>query len=94
MLQVSKPTDKNEVEIDTIVVNIRRIGCINFNLNSPLIMMKLSKMMENVIYISKEGNVEQLKNSTKLVSGKIRNFAAYDFDSNCMVDCIVYNSER
>lgn len=94
LLQVSKPSDKNEVEIDTIVVNIRRIGCINFNLNSPLILMKLGKTMEKIFYITKEGDVEQLKNSTKLISGKIRNFAAYDFDSDCLVDCIVYKSEN
>lgn len=93
LLQVSKPTDKDEVEIDTILVNIRRIGCINFNLNSPFILMKLGKTMDNVFYITKEGNVEKLNKTTKLISGKIRNFSAYDFDSECLMDCIVFNSE-
>lgn len=89
LLLASKTTDKKEVEIDTICVNIHKIKCINFNPNSMLISMKLTKEMENIYYMSDEGIVEKLRNDTKISSKAIKNFLAYDFDDNNSVDCIV-----
>jgi len=89
LLLASKTTDKKEIEIDTICVNIHKIRCINFNPNSLLISMKLAKEMENIYFMSNEGIVEKLRNDTKITAKSIKNFMAYDFEDNNSVDCIL-----
>ena len=92
MLKNSKVCTKKSVAVDTIILNIYKINKFFINPDSPTITLSLHEKMENVFYLTEQGESEKLLNTTKIVPNTLRNFFVYELDADMEVDCIMYKS--
>ena len=92
MLKQSKVCTKKSVAVDTIILNIYKINKFFINLDSPTITLSLNEKMENVYYLTEQGDSERLLNTTKIVPNTLRNLFVYELDADMEIDCIMYKS--
>lgn len=92
MLKNSKVCTKKSVAVDTIILNIYKINKFFINPDSPTITLSLNEKMENIFYLTEQGESEKLLNTTKIVPNTLRNFFVYELDADMEVDCIMYKS--
>lgn len=92
MLKNSKVCTKKSVAVDTIILNIYKINKFFINPDSPTITLSLREKMENIFYLTEQGESEKLLNTTKIVPNTLRNFFVYELDADMEVDCIMYKS--
>ena len=88
-VESAKATEKEKIEIDTMMVNIAKIDNIFFNRNSKNIIFKLKEEMQN-IYIDDDNEVMKLSKDTKVFSKGFRNFLIYPFNTTQDIDAIMY----
>ena len=87
-LQNAKVTDKENIEVNTILFNMWKIDNVFFNRNSKTIMFKLKEDMDN-IFVKTDEELERLPKATKIYSKAFRNFLFYPMNSTD-VDAIMY----
>jgi hypothetical protein len=85
----AKATETDQIEIDTILVNIVKIDNIFFNRNSKNIIFKLKDEMQN-IYIENDNEVMKLSKNTKVFSKGFRNFLVHPFNTTYDIDAVMY----
>lgn len=90
MFEVAKPCTKQHVEINTILINIYMIQRVYLDMNGLDIRLKLTELFKNIYYITENGEVEKINNTTSIIPNKIRSILFYELDESKKVDCILY----
>lgn len=84
-------TNKTELHIDSILLNIYKLDSLFFNRNSKNIMFKLRDQMQDVFFCENQ-TMYRLPNTTRLTSNAFRKFIISEMDTR--VDVILYKHDR
>ena len=88
-LKTANYTDVEQIQVDSIFLNIYKLDNIFFNRNSKNVMFQLRHKMENLYYV-KNGQVQKIAEGTKISSKGLKKFVVAEMNTD--IDVIMYNN--
>jgi hypothetical protein len=88
-LKDAQLTNMEQINVDSIFLNVYKLDTVFFNRNSKNVMFQLRHNMENIYYI-KDDNIMKLSNNTNISSKNIRKFVITELSED--VDALLYNN--